>query len=63
MHDKLCTGDPKIVKEARLSFPSGHSSFSTYSMVFVIVNTFIFSFFFVNLNLFIKKIIFVVRYT
>jgi phosphatidate phosphatase len=33
----VCTGDPKIIKEARLSFPSGHSSFTVYSMLFVII--------------------------
>lgn len=33
----FCTGDPKLVKEARLSFPSGHSSYSWYCMVFLIV--------------------------
>jgi phosphatidate phosphatase len=33
----FCRGDEKDVKEARLSFPSGHSSFSWYCMVFLIV--------------------------
>ncbi|RNA25243.1 phosphatidate phosphatase [Brachionus plicatilis] len=33
----VCTGDPAKIKEARLSFPSGHSSFSTYSMIFLII--------------------------
>lgn len=33
----ICTGDPAKIKEARLSFPSGHSSFSAYSMIFLIV--------------------------
>lgn len=33
----ICTGDAHLIKEARLSFPSGHSSFTTYSMVFVII--------------------------
>jgi len=36
-HENLCQGDAKLIKEARLSFPSGHSSFTTYSMVFVII--------------------------
>jgi len=30
-------GDPATVQEARFSFPSGHSSFSWYTMVFLIV--------------------------
>ena len=30
----ICTGDLKKIHEARLSFPSGHSSFSTLTMVF-----------------------------
>ena len=33
----FCTGDAKKIKEARVSFPSGHSSFSWYSMVFLII--------------------------
>ena len=37
LEDGICTGDPKLIKEARLSFPSGHSSFTTYSMIFIIV--------------------------
>lgn len=32
-----CNGNPDQIKEARLSFPSGHSSFSTFSMIFLIV--------------------------
>ena len=31
-----CTGEPALVREARLSFPSGHSSFITYNMAFLI---------------------------
>lgn len=32
-----CTGDPDLVYQARLSFPSGHASFSVYSMLFLIL--------------------------
>jgi phosphatidate phosphatase len=32
--DAHCTGDPSKIREARLSFPSGHSSFSFYGMFF-----------------------------
>lgn len=35
--DNFCTGDPARIKEARLSFPSGHSSFSWYTMAFVVI--------------------------
>lgn len=37
MSDDICTGDPHLIREARVSFPSGHSSFTVYSMVFVII--------------------------
>lgn len=33
----FCNGDKKNVDQARLSFPSGHSSYSAYCMVFLIV--------------------------
>lgn len=32
----FCRGDPDKIKEARFSFPSGHSSFSWYTMLFAI---------------------------
>ena len=38
MTDDICTGDPHLIREARVSFPSGHSSFTVFSMVFVIVS-------------------------
>lgn len=33
----VCTGDESLIREARLSFPSGHASFSSYSMIFAIL--------------------------
>lgn len=33
----FCSGEKKLVDEARLSFPSGHASFSSYTMVFLII--------------------------
>ncbi|CAF0856047.1 unnamed protein product [Brachionus calyciflorus] len=35
--DTFCTVDKKIVERARKSFPSGHSSYSWYSMTFLII--------------------------
>ncbi|CAF1148537.1 unnamed protein product [Brachionus calyciflorus] len=35
--DNFCTGDEKKIAEARLSFPSGHASFSCYTMTFLIL--------------------------
>lgn len=33
----ICTGDANAIKEARYSFPSGHSSFSWFTMLFTII--------------------------
>lgn len=33
----FCTGNKKDIDEARLSFPSGHSSYSWYCMLFLII--------------------------
>jgi phosphatidate phosphatase len=33
----FCRGDASKIKEARLSFPSGHASFSCYTMLFLII--------------------------
>ena len=33
----FCTGDSSKIKEARFSFPSGHSSYSWFTMGFVII--------------------------
>ncbi|XP_001625590.2 phospholipid phosphatase 1 [Nematostella vectensis] len=33
----VCTGDPAIIRQARLSFPSGHSSFAAYTMCFLVL--------------------------
>ena len=33
----FCTGEPSQIKEARLSFPSGHSSYSWFTMGFIII--------------------------
>lgn len=35
--DYTCTGDPDVIKEARLSFPSGHSSLSFYAATFTVM--------------------------
>lgn len=35
--DGFCTGDAHRIKEARLSFPSGHASYSSYTMIFLIL--------------------------
>ncbi|XP_068675917.1 phospholipid phosphatase 1-like [Montipora foliosa] len=33
----VCTGDPGLLREGRLSFPSGHASFSAYAVTFTIL--------------------------
>lgn len=33
---EFCTGGAKKIKEARLSFPSGHASYTTFCMLFLI---------------------------
>jgi phosphatidate phosphatase len=35
--NNFCRGKKKDIDEARLSFPSGHSSFSVYAMLFLII--------------------------
>nr|XP_022311472.1 phospholipid phosphatase 1-like [Crassostrea virginica] len=35
--EDVCTGDASRIHEARLSFPSGHASFSSFSMIFAIL--------------------------
>lgn len=35
--EDVCTGDPGLLREGRLSFPSGHASFSAYAMTFIII--------------------------
>ncbi|KAG8227351.1 hypothetical protein J437_LFUL003340 [Ladona fulva] len=36
IEDFTCLGtNPKLLKEVRLSFPSGHSSFSAYTMIYL----------------------------
>lgn len=39
--DFTCANDPtaRILKEVRLSFPSGHSSFSAYTMIYCAVSS------------------------
>ena len=33
----VCTGDAYLIKHARVSFPSGHASFSMYAMIFLVL--------------------------
>lgn len=36
VEEPFCRGDPSRIREGRLSFPSGHSSFGFYSMMFAV---------------------------
>ncbi|ESO95337.1 hypothetical protein LOTGIDRAFT_117144, partial [Lottia gigantea] len=37
IEENVCTGNLKLIKEARVSFPSGHASMITYTMMYALI--------------------------